>query len=119
STSRPLPRSSLPPLSLSPTRPPPLPTPSPSTPLFRSLLHGAHPARDGGASRPPAGRLRDCDGTAGGSLLRTRREPVRRAAGLQEIGRAHVELQSNLNIVCRVLLGNKQIAELGPGKSLI
>src|SRR5438477_7199619 len=79
-------------------RRPPRSTLFPYTTLFRSRWEKRPPAASAppgtpASARPPAHLRRAGD----------------RAGGLAEIGRAHVELQSHVNLVCRLLLEKKNI----------
>src|SRR5206468_13085829 len=84
---------------------PPSSTLFPYTTLFRSRRRPA--ARRSSRRRPPPARAAP-PGPARTSAATAPSSARRRAALAQEIGRAHSELQSRSDLVCRLLLEKKK-----------
>src|SRR2546423_6480052 len=85
-------------------RPPPRSTLYPYTTLFRSLQWPARPGRQLPAAHPldpPAARVHAV------RVLRVVGRPHQATRGVGQIGRAQSELQSQSNLVCRLLLEKK------------
>src|SRR5687768_18101195 len=83
-------------------RRPPRSTLFPYTTLFRSPGVRARPAERGFVEEP---------GAPGAGDRCPAPRPPRRPPGGPQIGRAHVELQSRLHLVCRLLLEKKKIIQ--------
>src|SRR2546430_9104556 len=99
-------------------RRPPRSTLFPYTTLFRSLGRGSSPA-----ARHHVGSLRQRRGARGdGGPVRTRPGPADAAAGRPHSGRSEEhtsELQSQSNLVCRLLLEKKNTTYRSHGKTTL
>src|SRR5690606_40929146 len=69
---------------------------------------GSHPSRPPQGAHAPSRQTPRPDRQPRGDRRRTRCDEGRRSSCEPEIGRAHVELQSRENLVCRLLLEKKK-----------
>src|SRR5690242_21466863 len=91
------------------TRPPPRPTLFPYTTLFRSALKAAARAIEDAVEAIGAANAADCDQARGDGLSDATVDRLRLDGGRLRSEEHTSELQSHVNLVCRLLLEKKNI----------